>query len=129
MNDQELQANYYEACIYYIEQNGGLNLENIENLFLLQRVGNKAVIIDWKHADSKKPTDDVLKAFTLQEIQSARIRRQVIATARSRQPFSLTTAQRDALGPVSEGIVIWNTTTKTMQIYHTNAWHSFAFAA
>jgi hypothetical protein len=128
MNDQQLQANFHEACIHYIEQNGGLNLPNLPNLFSLGQQDGKIVVTAWRH-ESKQPNDTALKAYTLEQVLAAKTRRQAVAAALIRQALSLTTAQRDALGAVPVGTTIFNSTANALQIYHTDEWHTVAYAA
>lgn len=126
MDEKQLQANYYEACIYYIEQNGGLNTPNPGTLFDLEMKDGKVVIVRWRH-ESKKPADSTLITYTVENLTASKRRRDVLAALNTRASLRLTTAERTALGPVPDGSTIWNTTLNRLEIYHTAAWHAVAF--
>jgi len=125
MNDQELYDNFLYACVTYANNNGSKVTDTSTLCELYDDGSGEMQILSWNH-DSKQPTDDQLKAYTLEQVQLTATTYNNQALINNAVILSFTTSERDVLVP-PEGVIIYNKTTKQLQLY-TDSWKVLSFS-
>lgn len=125
MNPEQLQGNYYNAVVAWLERNGGFGDKSPSHYFDLKKEAKGIVISRWAH-ETKRPLDGDLMALTVEEVTWCAERRQIVQDMAAQALRRLTTAKRDALGAVPIGTLIYNTTSNRVQIYSGARWDSLA---
>lgn len=97
-----------------------IRLENEDGNFLVRADGNKALLfvsgIEFLRADSGG------RIGLGGSVANAAVMLDMTSTNRGFRPPQMTTTQRNAIGSPVAGMMIYNTTTKTMQFHNGTAW-------
>ena len=120
LTDQELLENHVGAILKYARDNGGFTDEERGrlNFYSFEVKDNALTLTSWTHS-STQPTIAQLKACTVAEANAEICARSCVISPLMAP--SLTTAVRDLIS-VSDGWIIYNTTTNKLQVRANNAW-------
>jgi hypothetical protein len=125
MDDDTLWANYYGAVCHYIEQNGA---DPDDTQFSLVDGGDKKIrIATWTY-NFQQPSDDTLRDFKLADVQASAIGKAQSDAIQARRLPGMTDTQRDRIAKrkLANGDVIFNRTTKRLEIFIDDSWHGIA---
>jgi hypothetical protein len=126
MNDQELYDNFLYACVTYANDNG-THVDDPNSLCELYDDGMGSISITAWYHNSTQPSNEDLKAYTLEQVQHTATVYQNQQKLNETLMLSFTTTERDELTP-EEGVIIYNKTTQTIQVY-TDSWKDVNFAS
>jgi len=126
MTPEELYENFFNTCVIWAEDNGGAPVD-LNNLCDLDDNGDGTItIVNWYSA-APEPSNSDLETYTVDEVNTriaAFYNQQKIEAATI---LTFTTSERDALTP-PEGAIIYNSTTKTIQLF-TTVWNDLTMTA
>jgi hypothetical protein len=126
MDDDTLWANYYAAVCHYIEQNGGVPDDT--QFSLVDPGDKKTQIATWKY-DFPQPCNDNLQKFNVVDFQDSVECKTLPCQLEATRLLKVTDSQKERLQKrkfVDDGDVVYNQTTKRLEIFFDDAWHGIA---